>query len=96
MKRSGSYIEFKSPLNEDLDYMDIRPQKVDCPAVGSYEVERSDPLVKKIVPKWSFSKSKQLKFTEEMANNKKDFPGAGKYQTDKCFNVISRPYMRKR
>lgn len=66
------------------------------PDPGSYEVLKSTTFIKTKHPIISFPKSKSLKFTVEFTNQKKYIPGAPAYKVEKCFDVISRPYMKKR
>jgi hypothetical protein len=58
MKRYSSYIKFDRPIKEDLDYMRIRPKKVDAPDVGTYDVSKSVNFVKAKNPKWTLNKGK--------------------------------------
>ena len=53
-----SLFEIKKPINEDMSYMNIRPKKTDDPAIGTYDVEKSNTFVEKKDPKWTFNKSK--------------------------------------
>lgn len=57
---------------------------------------KSTVFIKQKHPTISFPKSKSLKFTVEYCNQKKHIPGAPTYKVEKCFDVISRPYMKKR
>jgi hypothetical protein len=92
MKRSTSFNIIK-PINENKGW---RPKKSGEPDPCSYEVLKAVKFVKTLHPKISFPKSKSLKFTVEFAKNKKHIPGAGNYKVEKCFDTISRPYMKKR
>ena len=82
--------------NKPGEAMTIRPKKVKGPDMGSYEMPKSASYVRVRTPSWTVSKSKAPLFTELAARNKKGVPGPGNNNIEKCLNVISRPYTRKR
>ena len=82
--------------NKADEAMSIRPKKVKGPDMGSYDMPSAANYVRKKRPSWTVSKSKEPLFTEWASRNKKGVPGAGTYSFEKCFDIISRPYARKR
>ena len=92
MTRSSSWAIIK-PTKETLGW---KPVKSNEPDPGTYEPTTATKVTKQRYPSYSLPRSKSLKFTVEYANNKKHVPGAGNYNPEKCFKVISRPYMKKR
>lgn len=75
--------------------MQIRPKKVDKPDVGTYKVLEGVTFVKVRNPKYSIGRSKSEKFTEHVQKIKDFVPGVGSYKYEPCFDVVSRPYVRK-
>lgn len=52
---------------------------------GTYEISKSINLVKSSIPKITFPKSKNLKFSVVAAENKKHIPGSGHYSIDQGY-----------
>jgi hypothetical protein len=95
MTRSSSWA-IKTPFKEESKGWKPKKDK-STPDLGTYEHHKSkDKMCKEDHPNYSMPKSKQLKFTTEYAKNKGFVPAANHYKVEKCYNVISRPYMRKR
>ena len=92
MTRSSSWAIIK-PTKETLDW---KPVKSSEPGPDTYESLTATKVTKTRHPNYSIPRSKSLKFTVEYSNNKKYVPGAGNYNVEKCYKVISRPYMKKR
>jgi hypothetical protein len=64
------------------------------PTVGRYDVDRSRNLVYKMAPQWSVPKGKQIPFYDREMQMRMTLPEIGKYEVQKNFMSISRPYAK--
>mmetsp|Transcript_26168 Transcript_26168/g.19657 ORF Transcript_26168/g.19657 Transcript_26168/m.19657 type:complete len:89 (+) Transcript_26168:719-985(+) len=87
MIRSPSYGIVKPYHEKDLGW---KPKKSHNADMGSYEVLKTMSATKDRFPQYSFPKSKSSK------SHVRNQPSPVHYKVEKCFNHISRPYMKKR
>lgn len=92
MKRSASWA-FVKPIKENLGW---KPVKIKRPDPGSYDPYPATKLVKPVYPNYSVPKAGSQRATSAKSTGRKYSPGAGAYNIEKCYNVIARPYMKKR
>lgn len=64
------------------------------PSVGQYDVERSRNLMMTQSPQWSMSKTRKSYFNEQELMMKSTLPSIGKYEVERGFKSIHRPYAK--
>eukprot|EP00347_Sterkiella_histriomuscorum_P022174 403331418 len=93
LTRSHSYKIVKPIKDKKITW---KPEKSNEPDPCSYDTSNSLIFLKPKSSQIAMPKSKNIKFSMIIAKSKEFIPSSAHYQKEKCYDVISRPYMQKR